>query len=403
MSEYRILSLDGGGTWALLQAMALQHMFGIDARGHDVLRRYDLVAANSGGSIVLGGLFENLRLGELLEHYFRSESSRKRIFVRNSFLKAPLAGTLQALADVGPKYDASAKLDGLQSILRNAGNVLLTDLRDDVMGGDCPDIIVCAFDYQVQRARYFRSNPKSRAASFSTPTPVTLAEAIHASTNAPVNYFDAPAMVRREAFWDGGVAGLNNPVLAAVVDALSNEKPAADIRALSIGTATAGQLPRSKPESAPDHKLTQLPLETGLKADLRKLAMSIIGDPPDAATFIAHVSLGQKVPLEENDAPVVGNLVRLNPLIRPRNKDANGIWQAPHGFAQDEFLKLVKMDMDAVEEEDVNLIVRLGQGWIAGDFLNQPIRMSNEPYRCEIGHDQFAAAHQHARALGLVP
>ena len=403
MSEYRILSLDGGGTWALIQAMALQQMFGADARGHDVLRRYDLVAANSGGSIVLGGLFENLRLGELLEHYFRSESSRKRIFVRNSFLHAPLAGTLQALADVGPKYDAAAKLDGLRSILRTAGGVLLTDLRDDVMGGQCPDIIVCAFDYQVQRARYFRSNPNSRAASFSTPTPVTLAEAIHASTNAPVNYFDAPAMVRREAFWDGGVAGLNNPVLAAVVDALSNGNLAGDIRALSIGTATAGQLPRSKPESAPDHKLTQLPLETGLIADLRKLAMSIIGDPPDAATFIAHVSLGQQVPLAQNDTPVVGNLVRMNPLIRPKSKDANGLWQTPHGFDQEDFLKLVTMDMDAVEEEDVNLIVRLAEGWIAGDFLNQPIRMSNEPYRCEIGHDQFATAHQHAQSLGLAP
>lgn len=57
---YRILSLDGGGSWALIK------LYGAAATGHQVLRDFDLVAATSGGSLVLGGLVENLSLNELL-------------------------------------------------------------------------------------------------------------------------------------------------------------------------------------------------------------------------------------------------------------------------------------------------------------------------------------------------
>ncbi|HMN13979.1 MAG TPA: hypothetical protein PKD55_16815 [Bellilinea sp.] len=42
MINYRILSLDGGGTWALIQVKALMKLFGEDARGRDVLRKFDL-------------------------------------------------------------------------------------------------------------------------------------------------------------------------------------------------------------------------------------------------------------------------------------------------------------------------------------------------------------------------
>jgi patatin-like phospholipase/acyl hydrolase len=54
--SYRILSLDGGGAWAIIEARALIGLYGIDTAGHDVLRRFHLVAENSGGSLVLAGL-----------------------------------------------------------------------------------------------------------------------------------------------------------------------------------------------------------------------------------------------------------------------------------------------------------------------------------------------------------
>lgn len=46
--SYSILSLDGGGSWALIQVKILQQRYGMDAGGHEILRKYDLVIANSG-------------------------------------------------------------------------------------------------------------------------------------------------------------------------------------------------------------------------------------------------------------------------------------------------------------------------------------------------------------------
>ena len=70
---YRILTFDGGGSWAILQVMALAKIYGDDARGHDVLSDFSLVAANSGGSITLGGLVENRTLADLWDNFLLNE------------------------------------------------------------------------------------------------------------------------------------------------------------------------------------------------------------------------------------------------------------------------------------------------------------------------------------------
>ncbi len=74
----RIPTLDGGGSWALLQAMALKALAG-DLPGRQILGQFDLAVANSGGSIVLGALIKDLRptdIGAL----FRDAAQRGRIF-----------------------------------------------------------------------------------------------------------------------------------------------------------------------------------------------------------------------------------------------------------------------------------------------------------------------------------
>jgi len=76
---YRILSLDGGGAWALIQVKALTALFGGNARGHAVLGSFDLAAANSGGSLTLAGLIEDKRLSDILE-MFKDEAKRRSIF-----------------------------------------------------------------------------------------------------------------------------------------------------------------------------------------------------------------------------------------------------------------------------------------------------------------------------------
>ena len=94
------------------------------------------------------------------------------------------------------------------------------------------------FDYELSRAAFFRSQATSSPSwGDGGSADVTLAEAIHASTNAPVNYFDAPALLPscNARFWDGGITGCNNPVLAAVTEALVKQHKNTDIVALSIG------------------------------------------------------------------------------------------------------------------------------------------------------------------------
>ena len=77
--KYQILSLDGGGSWALIQVKVLIDLFGANTKGHEVLRQFDLVAANSGGSIVAAGLIENYSLQEIL-NFFEDEKIRTSIF-----------------------------------------------------------------------------------------------------------------------------------------------------------------------------------------------------------------------------------------------------------------------------------------------------------------------------------
>ena len=56
MSRIRILSLDGGGSRAGILAVALGRIYGAQTPGREILRKFDLVAGNSGGAIVLTAL-----------------------------------------------------------------------------------------------------------------------------------------------------------------------------------------------------------------------------------------------------------------------------------------------------------------------------------------------------------
>ena len=134
---------------------------------------------------------------------------------------------------------------------------------------------------------------------------MTLAEAIHASTNAPVNYFDAPATFPDHPgrYWDGAIAGCNNPVLAAVTEAIAKSQAPTDLAVLSIGTASVS-LPW--PLSQANLRLLYLQqiVSPGFVPDLQKLATSILDDPPDIATFLAHVMTGSGIGLNKTAGPI---------------------------------------------------------------------------------------------------
>jgi hypothetical protein len=391
---FRILSLDGGGSWALIQVKALAALYGEDAQGHDILRRFDLAISNSGGSIVLAALACNLRLAEILK-LFLERGARQSIF-KSIFVE----GEIDKLVGLGPRYKADAKLSGLRAALKAPGDQRMRDWQLDNHSGRRVRIVICGFDYDLLREVFFRTQPEPADTAFG-PLPkqravidATFAEAVHASTNAPVNYFNAPATwgTGEARFWDGAMGGYNNPVLAGVVEAIRDGKvDRSTVRALSIGTGSV-ILPEAG-TSAEDGLL--LPKrDVGIVTFAKTAGTCILDDPPDSASYVAHVMLGGHVPAPGNvvkDGPIV----RMSPLVQPVRGSAFD-WELPFGLDGDAFRALTDLDMDAVSDADVGKIQAFADLWLQAKptdktVRNQPIRASRW-LQVEIGQPTFAEA-----------
>jgi uncharacterized protein len=385
---YHILSLDGGGTWSLIQVKALMALYGENASGQAVLEDFDLVAASSGGSIVLGGLVEGLRLGEILA-LFQNQAQRESIFSPTHCL---VDEVVRNTAGVGPKYSTKNKLSALQNAFPRKGSALLSVAAAGVRRpGSKEDVhlLIIGFDYDRSRAAFFRSSPASGPVwGIGQATGATLADAIHASTNAPVNYFDAPATIGAGSgrYWDGAISGCNNPVLAGVTEAIVKGQNPTEIAVLSIGTATVAlPWPQVGEGSSP---YVQQVVKSDLVADLRKLAGSILDDPPDIATFLAHVMTGSGIGLGK--PPADSRIVRMNPLVSPvKNAQA---WCAPGSMTTEQFTYLANLDMDAVEQQQVDAISNYADFWLRGAAPNEPIRMNGDTLEPELGQTTFQAA-----------
>ena len=380
---YRILSLDGGGAWALIQVKTLMALFGGNASGHDVLASFDLVAANSGGSLTLAGLAENKRLSEILD-MFRDETKRRSIFSPTRSLWQPL----YKLIGLGPKYSTAAKLPAIRKLLPVTGDQALPRVAQAIPGasGQPVHLLIVGFDYDTKRAVFFRSaEVKDRPVWGSgAPANCTLAEAVHVSTNAPIDYFDAPAAIpsARDRFWDGGITGCNNPAVAATIEAITQDAAAADIRLLSIGTGTV-YLPfsdRAQPPFTADRSAPSF------VADLQKLATAILDDPPDAASYIAYAITRDRT----STAGYPDRAVRMNPLIAPQRRQDG--WGTYAGMTPEAFVYLCGLGMDAVEQPQVAAIESYCDLWLADRVPNQPIRMDGATLEPEIGQARFSQA-----------
>ncbi len=397
------MSLDGGGVWSLIQVKALKAIFG-DVKGLEVLGHFDLVVANSGGSLVAAGLAEDYSLSDI-EHLFLDREIRSKVFAPIGFWQRDWVTRLTRLFNIGPKYSAEAKYRGLQLLLPTLSQMPLTAVPARVPGPRRPHFLIVAFDYYRNRARFFRSNMGSAAKSYNLlhkrrgnvkrlPEPATFVQAVHAATNAPVNYFDKPAQLTfhigdrevRRHYWDGAIGGYNNPVLAAVVEAISNGIAPADLHVLSIGTGIK-YLPKQDVFSTAYEELVIRFDKPDFTKDLIKMTSAILGDPPDAASFMSYTILEPQLPARSS------RFVRISPVIQPRLTVLDGVptWDVPAEFSFPEFNRLLHLDMDAVRDEDVALIDRLAGYWLSGDMLNQPIR--NDKYlRCLLGHNTFSEA-----------
>ena len=159
-----------------------------------------------------------------------------------------------------------------------------------------------------------------------------------------------------------------------------------NLAVLSIGTASVAlPWPRPGQESSP---YVQQIVAPGFVTDLRKLATSILDDPPDIATFLAHVMTGGGMGL--NKPPADSRIIRMNPLISPV-KNASS-WRAPGSMSAAQFTYLAKLDMDAVEQSQVDAISKYADLWLQGVAPNQPIRMNGDTLDPEVGQTTFQTA-----------
>jgi hypothetical protein len=372
-------------------------LYGKSTTGHDLLRNFDLVAANSGGSLVLAGLVENLTLGEIFQ-YFMEEDNRRSIFSPTTMVGDDL---LRLILGVGPKYNAAAKLPAIERLLPKTGDAPLAGCTDKVIGpnGSPVHLLIVGFDYDRNRATFFRSAAAGGPDwGEGQPAKVSLAGAVHASTNAPVNYFDAPAELpgAEDRYWDGGVTGCNNPAVAAVVESIVLGNSPQDINVLTLGTGTVS-LPLAK-IGAPASPLEAPRSNWTFPNDLKKLAGAILDDPPDAASFIAYAITGGNVGLQP---PVISRIIRMSPLISPL-PTAGGGWMPPKGWSVAQFQYLSQIDMDALTPMEIRFINDYCTFWLEDRAPNQPIRSNGQtfdPQKPEIGYAKFSEARAAWRVL----
>jgi hypothetical protein len=367
--------------------MALSDLCGAATPGHQILQNFDLAVSNSGGSIVLGGLVENMTPAQIID-LFNLPANRQAIFAKTEGV-ASLLSHLQVFA----KYSTAGKLAGLTSTFGSMGARPLSSLA----GADWPQcngsnvkILMVAFDYDSMRARFFRSYATLHGA---TADDVPLVQAVHASSDAPIIYFDEPTQWGGRRYWDGAMAGLNNPLLAGLTDLLSDGVPADDICVLTLGTGTVKLAPPDISPPVPA-ALSQPWGAPGVLSDLEKAAGCIADDPPDMASFSTHIILSAA---RGEDPTQVGVVVRLSPIVRPVL--TNGVWEVPPGLTPEQFDALTKLGMDAVEQDQMDLITALGGAWIADRAPNQPIRMNSDDLSSSVGEERYSLARARWKSL----
>lgn len=394
---YRILSLDGGGTFCLAQARALQELFGPDMPGRQVLSQFQLAAGTSGGSFVIAALVADLTPGQIVR-LFQSEQNRQRFFCKLPWYERLLS--VLTMGDIGCRFSMESKRDFMASVVGTNGPRKMSELADE---RGMPELLIVGYDYQFDRAKLLRSRSDSGAANFPrNDGHISLLDAINLSTHAPLNWFGGLASAagsNSPGFWDGALTGFNNPVQLAASEAIANGVPRDAIGVLSLGSGNCMLLPWDA-DCDPSFKV-KAPRPC-LRKDLRKVARAIIAEPPDADSYLAHLSLSAQVPRQAGQA-CESPIIRCSPLIHPRREGQH--WEPPKGFASpEEFGRLVDMDIAATADEDVRLIELLCDNWISGASQNQAVRRAggyfsldangrwNEQRCCEIGYARFADA-----------
>nr|WP_319401947.1 patatin-like phospholipase family protein [uncultured Carboxylicivirga sp.] len=372
---YKILSLDGGGSWAILQLLTLQDRYG-DVTGHEILKQFDLVVANSGGSIVLAALAENWKLSKALT-LFQDKETRESIFKANTFRNRFFpVDYLRALGiPFGPKYSSKQKLQAFSNLFKEVNKRQMEELPVFI-GKESLKIVVATYDALNNRAKFFKSY-RGHSDDYDS---VRLTQAIHGSSNAPVQYFDFPARFKAKnsevyyELWDGALGGFNNPILAGLIEAFKCGVDLKEVKIVSLGTGNKLISVKAKEEYW-NAKQTSIRYRrkkwafAKLKPQVRffgetvlNQAKTILYQPPDWANYVTMMFL-KATGGEQFEQQVI----RLSPLI---HFDEN---------VPEESKELVNvlydLDMDLTKDEQINELIRCYESWKAGKLLNQPLAL----------------------------
>jgi len=392
MKAYKILSLDGGGSWAKLQLLTLLERYG-DISGHEILKRFDLIAANSGGSLVLAALIENWKLSEALS-IFNSIEKRESIFSKNKFRERyfPIDYFRLLGLNIGPKYSSKRKKDAFDSIFKIGSKTLLSQVPH-IIGNKSLIVLVCTYDALNNKAKIFKSSDGDKVCD-----DILVTQAIHGSSNAPIQYFDYPARFKSQNtkiffdLWDGALGGFNNPSSLAVNEALQIGIEPENIYLISLGTGNKISSMNSKKkyfdlkQSSIRSRFSKLKINNlsrqvkYFKESILQQAQTILFQPPDWSNEIASTLL-----FKRNSNFEQKRFIRLSPLIYNNTNFA----ETTNNLIED----LYKLDMDLMSKKDIDLIDSCFKFWKEGKILNQPIKFEvdrNNNIIPEIGDMNFS-------------
>ncbi len=381
---FRILSLDGGGAWCLVQAMALADLFP-ERGGHAILRRFDLAVASGGGALVLGALMADRSPAQIVE------ALRARATLAGLFRPRRVGGVERLVSRFGlyPRFQTSAKPAAIAGLLGPKGQDRLDAWTLDGPGEAPVGVLFLAYDQDRRSVAPLRSYAVETTAEEGDT--LTIADAVHAATTAPFSYHDAPAEVGGRRFWDASLAGCHNPLMTGVVDAMAMGAMAEDIVALSLG---AGRVRLAPGDLVTGGDGTAAALvaggsSVGPKAQVDRAAEAVQDGPGDSACWTAHVTL-------TNDPGEMGRVVRMSPLAQPVPRTGGG-WAYPKAVPAALFDALARLDRAASGAGEIDLIAQLGEAWIKQGAANQPIRAGAD-LSIVLGDATYAAAKRRWRS-----
>lgn len=388
---YKILSLDGGGSWAILQLLTLQERFpGKD--GHAILKEFDLVIGNSGGSIVMAALTENWSIEKALS-LFDNREIRESIFSANRFKERFFpVDYIRLLAPFGPKYSSKRKGEAFDSLFKESSKRQMCDLPEFI-GKASLKMVVVTYDALNNRAKFFRSFGEEEQDYDS----IKLTQAIHGSSNAPIQYFDFPARFKAKQsgifydLWDGALGGFNNPVAAGIIEAMNLGVSKSEMKVYSLGNGNKLMSYEDKEKyyqlkqdsilhRAKKFKLSKMKNQLKFfSSSVLNQAKTILYEPPDWANYVA-LKLLSDCPHEK----AIPNFIRLSPIIHSDRNTLESIRPL--------VTKLYDLDMDLTDDGDIQLLKDCFEHWKNGEIKNQPIEYKvtrENELLCLSGHSDF--------------